>query len=89
MNVGEPRELVLRNRAGKAQPNHMRDFHIAMYIAELGADGNKLEAAVRTVMEGFGVTRATAFRAWKKHRKQATAALQRRLQTSVSKGPPI
>src|SRR5262249_8959731 len=66
-NTWETRELVFKNRAPGNQPEHMRDFEIAKYVACKLADGIKLEAAIQESMARFGVKRPTAFRAWEAH----------------------
>ena len=63
----ETREFVIKNRKRGAQPNHLVDMSIADDIAREVMAGEQVEAAVQLEAERYGVTHATAHRAWKKH----------------------
>jgi hypothetical protein len=67
LNRHETRQLVFKNRAAGAQPEHARDITIANDLARKLADGVKLEAAIREAMDRFRVKRPTVLRAWKAH----------------------
>ena len=63
----EAREFVIKNRKRGVQPNHLVDMSIADDIAREVMAGEQVEAAVQLEAERYGVTHATAHRAWKKH----------------------
>ncbi len=67
----EPRELVFRYRSRGKRPDFVRDVGLAVDVAVKVERGMKLEAAIQEVMVVYGVKRATAFKAWKKHGKSS------------------
>jgi hypothetical protein len=54
-------------KATGVQPNHLVDMTIADDIVREVMAGEQVEAAVQLEAERYGVTHATAYRAWKKH----------------------
>jgi hypothetical protein len=65
----DPRILKFHSRRRGVLPEYVRDVEIAHGIAVDVLNGVQIEAAVQSAVERHGVARATAYRAWVKHRK--------------------
>jgi len=58
------RELVFRSRSPGKGPDLVRDRQLARCVFDQVKTGTKVDTAVQEAKERFGVSRATAYRAW-------------------------